>query len=122
MQTQKPMLYHNGCLSTKRNKTKINLAMGAFYLPMIGILLMGRWRSLFDIRYTGLYRDNGEILFRETSPRNINPPRKELIKYFKSYGLKANTITNAKVINLLMTLNLITRNLKPYTKYLHNLI
>lgn len=77
-------------------------------------------RILFYLKGTGLYRDGGEILFRKTSPRNLNRPRKGLIKFFKDHELKIAT-SNAKVIKFLdMTLDLKTGNYKPYTEDLHS--
>lgn len=115
---QKPILYHNQCLWTKRSNEKFNIAISAFdsaeACELVGILLLWRLRFLFHINNTAIYRDVGEILQWKTSPRIIDRSRKEVIKLSKGHELKITT-TNAKVINFHdMTLNLNTDNYKPY--------
>lgn len=83
-QAQKPILFHNGYLWTKRSKPEFNIATGAFHSAeageLFGILLLWKPRLIFNIQDTKLYRDDGIILLQKTSQQNIDRLRKDLIK------------------------------------------
>lgn len=78
-----PVLFHNDCLWSKTNNTEFNIAMSTYdsseAYNIVGIQLLRRLRFMFDIKDTGLYRDDGEILLRKTSPRNKDGLRKIII-------------------------------------------
>lgn len=79
--------------------------------------LLWRLKFIFDIKDTGLYRDNCVILLRKTSQRNTDRLRKEQIRFLKDHEVNITTIINAKVFNsLYVTLDLNNGYSKPYTK------
>lgn len=70
-QGQTPGLFHNDCLWTKRNNPELNVAKGAYgsaeTYNIVGNIIIVVIRLMFDINDTGLYRDDGVILFRKLS-------------------------------------------------------
>lgn len=123
MQAQTPVLFYD-YLRTKRNNPEFNVAMGAYDSAeawnIAGILLQWCLRFMFNIKDTGLYRDDGLILLWKTSPHNRDWLRKELRKFYKNHDLNITT-TDIKVIHFQnVTLDRDNDYHRPYAKELHN--
>ena len=72
---------------------------------------------IVDHNHSGLYRDDGLILLRNTTGPKMDRIRKDAIKTFKDVGFKIDIKTNLKVVDFLdATFNLSNGTYKPYKK------
>ena len=59
---------------------------GAEICELVGILILSLLSNKLDKESTGLHRDDGLVLLRNTSKQKADRIRKDIIKIFKSAG------------------------------------
>ena len=90
---------------------------GAEICELVGIHILSLLSSKLDKQSTGLYRDDGLILLRNTSKQKTDRIRKYIIGIFKNAGFKIEIKTNLHIVDFLdVTFNLLDRAYKPYKK------
>ena len=90
---------------------------GAETCKLVGTHILSLLAKVIDHNHSGLYRDDGLILSRNTSGPKMDRIRKDVIKTFKVVGFKIDIKTNLKVVDFLdATFNLSNGTYKPYKK------
>ena len=70
-----------------------------------------------DKQSTGLYRDDGLVLLRNTFKPKTDRIRKDIIEIFKNAGFKFEIKTNLHIVDFLdVTFNLLDETFQPYKK------
>ena len=81
------------------------------------IRILSLLSNKLDKRSTGLYKDEGLVLLRNTSKQKIDRIRKDIIEIFKNASFKIEIKTNLHIIDFLdVTFNLLDGTYKPYKK------
>ena len=84
---------------------------------LVGTHILSLLAKVIDHNHSGLYRDDGLILLRNTTGPKMDRIRKYLIKTFKDVGFKIDIKTNLKVVDFLdATFNLSNGTYKPCKK------
>ena len=84
---------------------------------LVGTRILSLLAKVIDHKHSGLYREDGLILLRNTSGPQIDHVRKDVIKIFQDVGFKIDIKTNLKVVDFLdATFNLSNGTYKPYKK------
>ena len=87
---------------------------GAEICELTGIYILLQLSNLLPQEDIGLYRDDGQILLRNTNGQLMDRIRKNLIKLFKLIGFKIEIGTNLKIVNSLdVTFNLANSTYRP---------
>ena len=87
---------------------------GAEICELTGIYILLQLSNLLPQEDIGLYRDDGQILLRNTNGQLMDRIRKNLIKLFKLIGFKIETRTNLKTVKSLdVTFNLANSTYRP---------
>ena len=90
---------------------------GARICELVGIHILSLLSSILDKQSTGLYRDNGLVLLRNTSKQKTDRIRQDIIEIFKNAGFKIKIKTNLHIVDFLnVTFNLLDETYKPYKK------
>ena len=90
---------------------------GAETCELVGTHILSLLAKVIDHNHSGLYRDDGLILLRNTTGPKMDRIRKDVIKTFKDVGFKIDIKTNLKVVDFLdATFNLSNGTYKPYKK------
>lgn len=88
------------CGPKEIKNTLLNIAMRVYVSvesrEIVEILLLWRVRLNFDIKYTGLYREDGGILLHKTCSRKTCRLRKELLRLFKYQELDTTSTKKTK--------------------------
>ena len=93
--------------------------MGSFdgveIFKFVGIHILSLLSNKLDKQSTGLYRDDGKVLLRNTSKQNTDRIRKDIIETL--VGFKIEIKTNLHIADFLdVTFNLLDGTYKPYKK------
>ena len=84
---------------------------------LVGLFLQSSLRDLFPELNIGLYCDDGLAAYGRIPGPKLERIRKDIHKFFGTYGLKYAIETNMKVVNFLdVTMNLNNESLGPYRK------
>ena len=87
---------------------------GAEICELTGIYILLQLSNLLPQEDIGLYRDDGQILLRNTNGQLMDRIRKNLIKLFKLIGFKIEITTNLKTVKSLdVTFNLANSTYRP---------
>ena len=70
---------------------------GAQIRELVSIHILSLLQNELDKRSTGLYRDDGLVLLRNTSKQKTDRIRKDLIEIFKNTGFKIEIKTNLHI-------------------------
>ena len=90
---------------------------GAETCELVGTHILSLLVKVINHNHSGLYRDDGLILLRNTTGPKMDRIRKDVIKTFKDVGFKIDIKTNLKVVDFLdATFNLSNGTYKPYKK------
>ena len=90
---------------------------GAETCELVGTHILSLLAKVIDHNHSGLYRDDGLILLRNTTGPKMDRIRKDVIMTFKDVGFKIDIKTNLKVVDFLdATFNLSNGTYKPYKK------
>ena len=90
---------------------------GAEVCELIGSHIISVLKRLTKIDDVGLYRDDGLILLRNLTGRNIELLRKEITKSMKDFGFSIEITANIKQADFLdVTFDLATGTYRPYKK------
>ena len=96
---------------------------GAGICELTVIYILSQLSNLVPREDSGLYRDDGLILLRNTNRQLTDRIRKSVIKLFKEIGSKIEIDTNLKIVNFLdVTFNLRNSTYRPYRKPNDNLL
>ena len=113
---------------SKSNTTQWTKKSGCFDVTMgasdgvevcnlVGLFLQSSLRELFPELNIGLYCDDGLAAHGRIPGPNLERIRKDIQKFFGTYGLKCAIKTNMKVVNFLdVTMNLNNESFRPYRK------
>lgn len=115
---QKPMLYHNDELWIKRNSNNFDVAMGAQNSAqtseLVGVYLLWRLQYQFNLLDVELYCDDGLMILRKKSPKEVEDTNQRIKRFFKDPGLRAKIEVSITVDNFLdESMNLDTRLYRP---------
>ena len=99
---RKSLLYNNNEHWEKKNtESCFYITMdsfdGAQIRELVGIHILSLLQNELDKRSTGLYRDDGLVLLRNTSKQKTDRIRKDLIEIFKNTGFKIEIKTNLHI-------------------------
>ena len=117
------LLYNNNEPGKKKNtESCFNVTMGSFdgakICELVGIHILSLLSNKLDKQSTGLYRDDGLVLLRNTSKQKTDRIQKDIIETFKNSGFKIKIKTNLHIDNVLdVTFNLLDGTYKPYKKF-----
>ena len=79
--------------------------MGSFdgteICELVGIHILSSLSNKLDKQSTGLYRDDGLVLLRNTSKQKTERIRKDIIEIFKNAGFKLEIKTNLHTVDFL---------------------
>ena len=90
---------------------------GTEICELVGIHILSALSNKLDEQSTGLYRDDGLVLLRNTSKQKTDRVRKDIIEIFENAGFKSKIKTNLHIADLLdVTFNLLDVTYKPYKK------
>ena len=90
---------------------------GAEICELVGIHILSSLSNKLDKQSTGLYRDDGLVLLRNTSKQKTDRIRKDITEIFWSAGFKIEIKINLYIVDFLnVTLNLLDGTYKPYKK------
>ena len=90
---------------------------GAEVCELVGLHILHTISTKIDKNDTGLYRDDGLIILRNSNGRTTDQKRKRIIQIFKDIGFQIEIETNLKKVNFLdVTLNLTNNTYKPFKK------
>ena len=91
---------------------------GAEICELVGIHILSSLSNKLDKQSTGLYRDDGLVLLRNTSKQKTDRIRKDITKIFNNSGFKIEIKTNLHIVDVLdVTFNLLDGTYKPYKKF-----
>ena len=90
---------------------------GAEICKLFGVHILSLLSNKLDKQSTGLYRDDGLVLLRNSSKRKTERIRKDIIEIFQNTGFKIEIKTNLHIVDFLdVTFNLLDGTYKPYKK------
>ena len=96
----------------KNTESCFDVTMGSFdgaeICELVGIHILSLLSNKLDKQSTGLYKDDGLVLLRNTSKQKTDQIRKDIIKIFKDAAFKIEIKTNLHIVDFLdVTLNLL---------------
>ena len=108
-------------MEEKNTESCFDVTMGSFdgaeICELVGIHILSLLSNKLDKQSTGLYRDDGLVLLRNTSQQKTDRIRKDIIKIFKNAGFKIEIKINLHIVDFLdVTFNLLGGTYKPYKK------
>ena len=90
---------------------------GAEICELVGIHILSLLLNKVDKQCTGLYRDDGLVILRNTSKQETDRIRKDIIEIIKDAAFKIEIKTNWYIVGFLdLTFNLLDGTYKPYKK------
>ena len=119
---RKSLLFNNNDSWRKKDTDScFDVTMGSYdgaeTCELVGAHILSLLAKVIDHNHSGLYRDDGLILLRNTTGPKMDRIRKDVIKTFKDVGFKIDIKTNLKVVDFLdATFNLSNGTYKPYKK------
>ena len=119
---RKSLLFHQNKPWIKRdNDNMFDVTMGsndgAEVCELIGLYILNKASTEFGADNTGLYRDDGLILVRNSTGRLSERRKKDLLKLLHDMNLKCTATANLKIVNFLgLTLNLNDGSFQPFKK------
>ena len=124
---RKSLLFHNNVAWKKKTTSCFDVTTGSYdgaeVCELVGTFIWSKLGNIIGKKNTGLYRDDGLVVLRNTNARGIDKIRKVIIKMFKDVGFQLEIKTNLKQVEFLdVTFNLITGLYKPYKKPNDNLL
>ena len=106
-------------MGKKNTESCFDVIMGSFdgakICELVGIHTLSLLSNKLDKQSTGLYRDDGLVLLRNTYKQKTDQIRKDIIEIFKNAGFKIEIKTNLHIVDFLdVTFNLLNGMYKPY--------
>ena len=95
---------------------------GTQVCELVGLYIISLLAEFITQQEVGLYRDDGLIVIKKFNGKQTDRLRKNIIKCFKTVGLKIDIATNLSEVNFLnVNFNLLDASYRPYknqmTKY-----
>ena len=121
LHARKSLLFVNGRPWMKKTKGMFDVTMGSFdgaeVCELVGTFLLHHLSKRIEQSNIGLYRDDGLAVLKDTPGTAADRAKKDVVKIFKSFGLKVTIDVNIKVTNFLdVTFNLETGKYQPFRK------
>ena len=119
---RKSLLYNNDEPWQKKNTENcFDVTMGSFHgaeiCELVGICTLSLLSNELDKQSTGLYRDDGLVLLRNTSKQKTDRIRKDITEIFQNAGFKIEIKTSLHIVDFLdVTFNLLDGTYKSYKK------
>ena len=112
---RKSLLYNNNEPWKNKNiESCFDVTMGSFHgteiCELVGIHILSSLSNKLDEQSTGLYRDDGLVLLRNTSKQKTDRIRKDIIEIFENAGFKIEIKANLHIADFLDV------TYKPYKK------
>ena len=106
---------------SKKNNSEFDVTMGSYngaeICELVGLFLLHELSTIIPKDLTGLYRDDGLAIFRNSSGPNTDRIKKRIIKLFQKHNLKITIEANIIQTDFLdVTLNLKTEKHWPFRK------
>ena len=104
-----------------RSSENFDVTMGSYdgseTAELVGLFILNRLSSRFEIKSIGLYRDDGLAVIKNASGPEMERAKKDLIKIFKKYGFNITADSNLTGTDFLdVYLDLKSGKYKPYHK------
>ena len=116
-------------MDKKLNNQLFNVTMRSFdgdqVRELVGAQILSELSNIIKNTHMGLYKDDGQIIIRNTNGPKLDSYRKRISNALKLQGFKISINTNLKIVNFLdVTLNFKKSSFEPYKKrerytYLH---
>ena len=121
MHAQKALLFDKDAIWTKKGESLFDVTMGSYdgaeICELVGLFLLHEIETKFKDLKLGLYRDDGLGITRGMPGPKQERMNKEIIKLFKSHGLKITIQGNLQQVNFLdVTLDLRNGKFWPFRK------
>jgi hypothetical protein len=88
---------------------------GAEVCELVGLFILNNLCDKYGKDNIGLYRDDGLVIFKNTTGTQAERIKKDLTRRFKKHGLKITIQTNLKIVNYIdVTFNLENESYYPY--------
>ena len=119
---RKSLLFNNNDFWRKKDTDScFDVTMGSDHsaetCKLVRTHILSLLAKVVDHNHSGLYRDDGLILLRNTTGPKMDRIRKDVIKTFKDVGFKIHIKTNLKIVDFFdATFNLSNGTYKPYKK------
>ena len=106
---------------SKKNNSEFDVTMGSYdgaeICELVGLFLLHELSTIIPKDLTGLYRDDGLAILRNSSCPNTDRIKKRIIKLFQKHNLKITIEANIIQTDFLdVTLNLKTEKHWPFKK------
>ena len=102
--SRKSILFNEGNAWVNKTNPEIDVAMGAYdggeVYELVGIYLQDQLSSITGKRNTGLYRDDGLAVLRDTPGPDSDRLKKQIIRMFQSNGLQIRDVPQGKLLGL----------------------
>ena len=119
MQSRKTLLFNNNEPWIKKSgKEKSDVPMGCYdgavFCELVGPYCLNKLKNVTNKENTGLYRDNGLVIFENIPKFEIERKQKQIVKVFKECGLSITIKCNSKSVDFLdVTFDLVNEIYKP---------
>ena len=119
---RKSLLFFNDeAWKKKQNHECFDVTMGSFdgaeICELVGIYILQELSLIIDKSDSGLYRDDGLMVLRNTNKQDSDRIRKKIINSMKQMGFDIEIIMNLKKVNFLdVTLDLTQGTYQPFKK------
>ena len=117
LHARKSLLYYNDEPWVKKGESNLDAYDGAEVCELIGIFMLSLLSEHITSNHTGLYRDGGLAILKNTSGPEAEKLKKKFQNLFKEKDLDIIGQCNLKITNYLdITLNLNDGSYRPYRK------
>ena len=118
---RKSILFSDDSTWIKKNNSEFDVTMGSYdgaeICELVGLFLLHELSTIIPKDLTGLYRDDGLAILRNSSGPNTDRIKKRIIKLFQKHNLKITIEANIIQTDFLdVTLNLNTEKHWPFRK------
>ena len=108
-------------MGQKDTSVEFDVTMGSYdgaeVCEVVGLFMLDMLSKSFEKYSIGLYRDDGQSIFRNCNGHDNDKVRKDLMKLFKKYQLNLGIKCNLKIVDYLdISFNLNTGIYKPFSK------
>ena len=115
------MLFNDQQTWIKRGSGLFNVTMGAYdgaeVFELVGNYLLYELSKLYEKKDTGLYRDEGLVVFKKKSAPEVEKIKKLIRAIFQENKLKVTIQCNVKIVDYLhVSFNLTDPSCRPFNK------
>ena len=105
----------------KNNLDNFDVSMGAYdssqIADLIGIYILDTLSRIIELKYIGIYRDDGLIYIPDSNGPKTSNIEKKIIRAFRFLGFKIEIVSNLNIVNFLdISFNLPNNSYKPFCK------